>query len=105
LTLVQKLFFFLTTGLLTRNNSLDFELSQAKISQKKLFHTLIRNFGYCANYSPLTAMQISSGNPSMSSNTQVITLDTFKKFLETRQIESKNEAEIKMIIEVRKRIY
>jgi hypothetical protein len=83
---------------------LDFELSQAKISQKKLFHTLIRNFGYCANYSPLTAMQISSGNPSMSSNTQVITLDTFKKFLETRQIESKNEAEIKMIIEVRRRI-
>lgn len=92
--------FFITIGLLTRNNSLDFELSQAKTSQKKLFHTLIRNFGYCGNYSPLTAMQISSGNPSMSSNTQVITLDTFKKFLETRQIESKSDAEIKLIIEV-----
>jgi hypothetical protein len=45
-------------------------------------------------------MQISSGNPSMSSNTQVITLDTLKKFLETRQMESKSEAEIKTIIEV-----
>jgi hypothetical protein len=89
-----------TTGLLTRNNSLDFELSQAKYSQKKLFNTLIRNFGYCSNYNPLTAMQISSGNPSMSSNTQVITLDTFKKFLETRQMESKNDCEIKIIIEV-----
>ncbi|KAG5673905.1 hypothetical protein PVAND_003906 [Polypedilum vanderplanki] len=88
-------------GLLTRNNSLDFELSQSKYSQKKLFHTLIRNFGYCGNYSPLTAMQISSGNPSMSNNSssQVITLDTFKKFLETRQIESKSDSEIRMIIE------
>lgn len=92
---------FISIGLLTRNNSLDFELSHAKISQKKLFHTIIRNFGYCGNYSPLTAMQISSGDPSLSSsNTQVITLDTFKKFLETRQIESKTEAEIKKIIEV-----
>lgn len=90
-----------TAGLLTRNNSLDFELSQAKYSQKKLFNTLIRNFGYCGNQSPLTAMQMSSGNPSMSNNTQVITLDTFKKFLETRQIESKSDCEIKMIIEVR----
>jgi hypothetical protein len=90
-------------GLLTRNNSLDFELSQAKYSQKKLFNTLIRNFGYCGNNSPLTAMQISSGNPSMSSNTQVITLDTFKKFLETRQMESKSDCEIKIIIEVNSR--
>lgn len=87
-------------GLLTRNNSLDFELSQAKYSQKKLFNTLIRNFGYCGNYSPLAAMQISSGNPSMSNNTQVITLDTFKKFLDTRQMESKSDGEIKAIIEV-----
>ena len=45
-------------------------------------------------------MQISSGNPSMSNNTQVITLDTFKKFLETRQMESMSDGEIKMIIEV-----
>lgn len=45
-------------------------------------------------------MQISSGNPSMSNNTQVITHDTFKKFLETRQMESTNESEIKIIIEV-----
>lgn len=36
----------------------------------------------------------------MSNNTQVITLDTFKKFLETRQMESKCEGEIRMIIEV-----
>lgn len=36
----------------------------------------------------------------MSSSTQVITLDTFKKFLETRQMETKNEAEIRTIIEV-----
>lgn len=89
-----------SVGLLTRNNSLDFELSQAKYSQKKLFNTLIRNFGYCGNYSPLTAMQISSGNPSMSNNTQVITLDTFKKFLETRQMEAKSDGEIKTVIEV-----
>lgn len=93
----------LPTGLLTRNNSLDFELSQAKYSQKKLFNTLIRNFGYCGNNSPLTAMQISSGNPSMSSNTQVITLDTFKKFLETRQNEARSDSEIKTIVEVRAR--
>lgn len=91
---------FCYIGLLTRNNSLDFELSQAKYSQKKLFNTLIRNFGFCGNYSPLTAMQISSGNPSMSSNTQVITLDTFRKFLETRQNESRSDCEIKAIIEV-----
>lgn len=45
-------------------------------------------------------MQISSGNPSMSNNTQVITLDTFKKFLETRQMESMSDSEIKTIIEV-----
>ena len=46
-------------------------------------------------------MQISSGDPSLnSSNTQVITFDTFKKFLETRQIESKSEEEIRKIIEV-----
>ena len=36
----------------------------------------------------------------MSNNTQVITLDTFKKFLETRQMESMSDSEIKMIIEV-----
>lgn len=97
----HSLFSIISIGLLTRNNSLDFELSHAKTSQKKLFHTIIRNFGYCCNYSPLTAMQISSGDPSLTtSNYQVITLDTFKKFLETRQIESKNEAEIKKIIEV-----
>lgn len=94
-------FLAFSTGLLTRNNSLDFELTQAKYSQKKLFNTLIRNFGYCGNYnSPLAAMQISSGNPSMSNNTQVITLDTFKKFLETRQMDSKSDGEIRMIIEV-----
>lgn len=87
-------------GLLTRNNSLDFELSQAKYSQKKLFNTIIRNFGYCSNYNALSAMAASSGNPSMSCNTQVITMDTFKKFLETRQMEAKNENEIKMVIEV-----
>lgn len=47
-------------------------------------------------------MQISSGDPALgpSNNTQVITLDTFKKFLETRQMENKSEAEIKRIIEV-----
>lgn len=36
----------------------------------------------------------------MSSSTQVITLDTFKKFLETRQMETKGESEIRTIIEV-----
>jgi hypothetical protein len=91
---------YIIVGLLTRNNSLDFELPQSKYSQKKLFNTLIRNFGYCGNYSPFMAMQISSGNPSMSNNTQVITLDTFKKFLETRQMETRSETDIKMIIEV-----
>lgn len=45
-------------------------------------------------------MTASSGNPSMSCNTQVITMDTFKKFLETRQMEAKSENEIKMVIEV-----
>lgn len=45
-------------------------------------------------------MTASSGNPSMSCNTQVITMDTFKKFLETRQMEPKSENEIKMVIEV-----
>lgn len=93
------------SGLLTRNNSLDFELSQAKYSQKKLFNTLIRNFGYCSNNSPLQAMQISSGNPSMSSSTQVIMLDTLKKFLETRQMESRSDGEIKMIIEVGRELH
>lgn len=45
-------------------------------------------------------MQMSSGDPSITSNTQVITLETFKKFLESRQIESKSDAEIKLVIEV-----
>lgn len=45
-------------------------------------------------------MQMSSGDPSITCNTQVITLETFKKFLESRQIESKNDVEIKIIIEV-----
>lgn len=35
-----------------------------------------------------------------SVNTQVVTLDTFKKFLETRQMETKTDNELKMIIEV-----
>lgn len=41
----------------------------------------------------------------MSNNTQVITLDTFKKFLETRQMESKSDGEIKTIIEVSQMIF
>lgn len=50
-------------------------------------------------------MQISSGNPSIASSTQVITLDTFKKFLETRQMETKGESEIRTIIEVSERAH
>lgn len=90
--LIQHIKCFNITGLLTRNNSLDFELSQNKSSQKKLFNSIIKNFGYTS---------LLGGHANMHSvNTQVVTLDTFKKFLETRQMETKTDNELKMIIEV-----
>lgn len=89
-------------GLLTRNNSLDFELSQAKNSQKKLFSTIIRNFGLMSsnNASAMTSTFSQSCSSNLTNKTQVITLDTFKKFLETRQMEAKSDSGLKMIIEV-----
>jgi hypothetical protein len=90
-------------GLLTRNNSLDFELSQAKNSQKKLFSTIIRNFGLMSSNNASAMLQSSSID--LTNNTKVITLDTLKKFLETRQMEGKNDSELKIIIEVRNYLF
>ena len=74
-------------GLLTRNSSLDLELTEAKSAQKKIFDAIAASsiLSNCAGID--------------TSNTQVVTVSTLKKYLEARQMEVKTEAEIKLIIE------
>lgn len=74
-------------GLLTRNSSLDLELTEAKSAQKKIFDAIAASsiLSNCAGID--------------TSNTQVITVSTLKKYLEARQMEIKTEEEIKVIIE------
>lgn len=74
-------------GLLTRNSSLDLELTEAKSAQKKIFDAIAAS-SILANCAGID-----------TSNTQVITVSTLKKYLEARQMEVKTEEEIKLIIE------
>ncbi len=48
---------------------------------------------------------LQSSSIDLTNNTKVITLDTLKKFLETRQMEGKNDSELKIIIEVRNYLF
>lgn len=75
-----------TIGLLTRNSSLEAEFTDKQCAQKKIFD------GMCA------ASIVSNCTGIDTSNTQVITISTLKKFLETRQMEVKTEDEIRAII-------
>lgn len=74
--------------MLTRNNSLDTDFTDAQCAQKKCFDVIAASsiLNNCAGVD--------------ASGMQVITWSTLKKFLETRQMEAKSEEEIKSIIKV-----
>lgn len=75
-------------GLLTRNCSLDMELTEAKLSQK-------------INFDAIAASSILNNfERNDSKKTHVITLSTLKKFLESRQMEMKDDDDLKNIIQV-----
>lgn len=76
------------TGLLTRNSSLETEYTDAECAQKKVFDGMA------------SASIISNCAGIDTSNTHVITMSTLRKFLETRQMEIKNEDEVRAIIKV-----
>lgn len=78
----------LNEGLLTRNCSLDMELTEAKLSQK-------------INFDAIAASSILNNfERNDSKKTHVITLSTLKKFLESRQMEMKDDDDLKNIIQV-----
>lgn len=80
--------FFFFVGLLTRNSSLDTEFTDAQCAQKKIFDAIAASsiLNNCAGID--------------TSSTQVITVSTLKKFLETRQMETRTEDEVRVIIKV-----
>jgi phosphatidylinositol phospholipase C epsilon len=75
---------------LTRNSSLDlFEYkSSANLQKKKIFDAIA------------SASIVSNCAGVDTSKSQVITLATFAKFLETRQMEQHTEDEVKALIQV-----
>jgi phosphatidylinositol phospholipase C epsilon len=77
-------------GLLTRNSSVDlFEYkSSANLQKKKIFDAIA------------AASIVSNCAGVDTSKSQVITLPTFVKFLETRQMEQHSEDEVKALIQV-----
>ena len=77
-------------GLLTRNSSVDlFEYkSSANLQKKKIFDAIA------------AASIVSNCAGVDTSKSQVITLPTFSKFLETRQMEQHSEEEVKALIQV-----
>lgn len=77
-------------GLLTRNNSLDLEITESKYTQKRIFDEI------CS-----ASILTNCAGIDISNNNHVITLTTLKKFLEVRQMEIKTEEELKLIIQVR----
>lgn len=77
-------------GLLTRNNSLDLEITESKYTQKRIFDEI-------CSASILTNC---AGLDISNCNNHVITLTTLKKFLEVRQMEIKSEEDLKLIIQV-----
>ncbi|XP_047518613.1 1-phosphatidylinositol 4,5-bisphosphate phosphodiesterase epsilon-1-like isoform X1 [Pieris napi] len=72
------------TGLLTRNGSLDLEPPSDKVGRKKAFDIL-------------AAAALPGANPDLSG--RVLSLPTLGKFCETRQLEPKNEQQLKDIIQ------
>lgn len=74
-------------GLLTRNSSLDLEFTEAKSAQKKIFDAIAAS-SILANCAGID-----------TSNTQVITVSTLRKYLEARQMEVKSEDEVIAIIQ------
>lgn len=78
------------SGLLTRNNSIDsYEYQNSGNLQKKQIFDAIAAASIVNNCSGVD-----------TSKSQVITLATFKKFLETRQLEKLNDEQIKSLIKV-----
>lgn len=75
------------TGLLTRNCSLDLDLSDVKHTRKKHFDAI-------------AASSIAASSDFLSCNNKVITIATLKKFLETRQMELLSDEDVKAIIQV-----
>lgn len=75
-------------GLLTRNNSLDLEITESKYTQKRIFDEIC------------SASILTNCAGVDLSNNHVITLTTLKKFLEVRQMEIKTDEELKLIIQV-----
>ncbi|XP_058826169.1 1-phosphatidylinositol 4,5-bisphosphate phosphodiesterase epsilon-1-like [Topomyia yanbarensis] len=73
-------------GLLTRNCSLDLDLSDKKHTRKKHFDAI-------------AAACIDVGNDFLSCNNKVITMSTLKKFLENRQMELLSDEDVKAIIQ------
>ncbi|XP_053696518.1 1-phosphatidylinositol 4,5-bisphosphate phosphodiesterase epsilon-1-like [Sabethes cyaneus] len=73
-------------GLLTRNCSLDLDLSDTKHTRKKHFDAI-------------AASSIAASNDFLSCNNKVITMATLKKFLETRQMELLSDEDVKTIIQ------
>lgn len=80
--------FIFCSGLLTRNSSLETEYTDAECAQKKVFDGMA------------SASIISNCAGIDTSNTHVITISTLSKFLETRQMETKSEDEVRAIIKV-----
>ncbi|XP_058453692.1 LOW QUALITY PROTEIN: 1-phosphatidylinositol 4,5-bisphosphate phosphodiesterase epsilon-1-like [Malaya genurostris] len=73
-------------GLLTRNCSLDLDLSDTKHTRKKHFDAIV-------------ASCLAVDNDFLSCNNKVITMSTLKKFLETRQMEVLCDEDVKAIIQ------
>ncbi|XP_021709977.1 1-phosphatidylinositol 4,5-bisphosphate phosphodiesterase epsilon-1 [Aedes aegypti] len=73
-------------GLLTRNCSLDLDLSDTKHTRKKHFDAI-------------AASSIAASSDFLSCNNKVITIATLKKFLETRQMELLSDEDVKAIIQ------
>ncbi|XP_055588696.1 1-phosphatidylinositol 4,5-bisphosphate phosphodiesterase epsilon-1-like [Uranotaenia lowii] len=73
-------------GLLTRNCSLDLDLSDTKHTRKKHFDAI-------------AASSIAASNDYLQCSNKVITMATLKKFLETRQMEILGDEDVKSIIQ------
>lgn len=82
--------FFCTAGLLTRNNSLDYEESKnsSAVQKKKIFDAIA------------TASITSNLANVDTSRSSVISLSNFSKFLETKQCERLSEPEVISLIQV-----
>lgn len=82
-------FFIFLLGLLTRNSKQEID-GMVVNSQKKIYDAIAAAsiFTNCAGID--------------TNNSQVITISTFTKFLETRQMEIWTEEDVKMLIHVRK---